>query len=278
MSESNVQQGTPRLGDFLRDLSIELKSKDFEEMRLSLLAFDRVDEVLTSLREEYGIQVRRGADVVEEYRRSRQELEEPVTHHTLDYIVRKDNVDLQLEVKLPPMNGFYITGQSIEQYHRILAANPRTEEIVLVWATEELDSVALGLDDIGNYLLHWRQKAQPMRIAEKQLRPLKETITAAFEGRRLILQKPTDIREMRRIEFDLSEAFSKILDAELDKLRDSAERRTPDRMSAIRSISESDRKQIQMLFSDGQTRDLELDELRTRIGAFCENVDLGQDV
>ena len=72
----------------LRDLSIELKSESAEEMRLKLLAFDRVDEVLASLRKQYGVQVHRGADVVEEYRKRRQALEEPITH-TLDYIVRK---------------------------------------------------------------------------------------------------------------------------------------------------------------------------------------------
>ncbi len=278
MSESNVQQGTPRLGGFLRDLSIELKSKDFEEMRLRLLAFDRVDSELASLREEEGIQVYRGADVVEEYERSRRKEKVPITHHALDYIVRKDNVELQLEIKLPPANGFCITGQSVEQYHRILGANSKTEEIVLVWATEDLDSIALGLDDIRNYLLHWRQKAEPIRIAEEQLGPLKETIMAAFERHRPIFQKPTDIREMRRIKFDLSEAFSKMLDAKLAELRDSAKRRRArERMLAIRSISESDEKQIQILFSDSQMQDLEFDDLKARIAAICENVELEQD-
>jgi hypothetical protein len=272
MSESDAQQGTARLGDFLRDLSIELKSESFEEMRLRLLAFDRVDEVLASLREEDGIQVYRGADVVEEYRKRRQGLEEPVTH-TLDYVVRKGNVELQLEVKLAPSNGFHLKPDSIERYYRILGTNSRTEDIVLVWATEELDSVALNLDDIS----YWRQKAHPIGIAEEELRPLKETIITAFERRRPILQKPTDIREMQRIEFDPSKAFSKILAAKLDELRDSAERRTPDRMLAIRSISRSDTSQMQMLFSDARMRDLGLDELKTRIEALCKNVDLGQD-
>lgn len=279
MSESGVQQGTPRLGAFLRDLSIELKSKDFEEMRLRLLAFDRVDGVLASLREEDGIQVYQGVDVVEEYERRRRGEEVPVTYRALDYIVRKDNVELQLEVKLGPSNGFYLEPESVEHYHRILGANSKTQEIVLVWAAEELDSVALGLDDIRNYLLHWRQKAEPIRIEEQQLGPLRQTIMAAFERHRpTIFQRPTDIQEMRRIEFDLSEAFSKMLDVKLDKLRDTAERRRDrERILAIRSITESDEKQIQMLFSDGQMRDLELEELKTRIEALCENVELGQD-
>lgn len=278
MSELNVQQSTSHFSNLLRDLSIELKSKDFEEIRLRLLAFDRIDGVLASLREEVGIQVYRGANVVEEYERSRREEEVPITHHALDYIVRKGNVELQLEVKLPPANGFCITGQSAEQYHRILGANSKTQEIVLVWATEELDSIALGLDDIRNYLLHWRQKAEPIRITEDQLGPLKETIIAAFERHRPIFQKPTDIREMRRIEFDLSEAFSKMLDAKFDDLRDSAERRKArERMLAIRSISESDKKQIQILLSDSQMQDLEFDDLKARIAAICENVELEQD-
>ncbi len=276
MPELDAQQ---RFSDLLRDLSIELKTDDFEGMRLGLLAFDRVDEVLASLREEDGIQVYRGTDVVEEYRRSRQKVEEPVTHHALDYIVRKDNVELQLEVKLAPSNGFYLEPESVEQYHKILGANSKTEEIVLVWAVEELDSVALGLDDIRNYLLHWMQKVEPIRIEEQQLGPLRETIMAAFERHRPpIFQRPTDIQEIRKIEFNLSEAFSKVLDAKLDKLRDTAEgRRERERMLAIRSISESDKKQIQTLFSDSQRRDLDFDELKARIEAICENVELEQD-
>ncbi len=50
MAGLDVQRNPMQFGDFLRDLSIELKSKDLEEMRLLLLAFDRVDEVLVSLR------------------------------------------------------------------------------------------------------------------------------------------------------------------------------------------------------------------------------------
>ena len=278
MAGSDVQQSPLRFGDFLRDLSIELKSKDLEEMRLRLLAFDRVDSVLASLREEDGIQVYRGVDVVEEYERSRRGEEVPLPHHALDYIVRKDNVELQLEVKLSPQDGFFIDGENAERYHAILWANSKTEEIVLAWATEEIDSVALGLDDVRNYLLEWKRRAEPIRIEEEHLKPLRETIIAAFRRHRPIFQEPTDIREMRRIEFDLSEAFSKILDAELDELRDSAERRRArERMLAIRSISESDKKQIQSLFSDSQMQDLEFDDLKARIEAICENVELERD-
>lgn len=275
MSELSAQQGTSHFSNLLRDLSIELRSEGLEEMRLMLLAFDRVDEVLASMKEEDGIQVYRGADVVEEYRKKREGSEEPITHN-LDYIVRKDNVELQLEVKLRPSNGFCLEPESVEQYHRILGANSKTEEIVLVWATEGLDSVAFGLDDIRSYLLNLKHEVQPIRIAEEELRPLKETITAAFEKRRPIFQKPTDIREMRRIEFDLLETFGEVLRAKLGELRDSAERRRAlERTLAIRSISESDKKQIQILFSDSQMQDLEFDELTARIEAICENVELG---
>ena len=277
MSESDVKQSSVRLSDFLRDLSIELKSEDFEETRLRLLAFDRVDEVLASLREEDDIQIYRGADVVEDYRRSRQQ-EEPITYHALDYIVRKDNVELQLEVKIPPYDDFFIDNQNAQRYHAILGANSKTEEIVLVWATEELDSVALGLDDIRGYLSYLRKKAEPIRIAEEQFKRLRDTIIAAFERHRPIFQKPTGIQDLRSIEFNLSEAFFKILEIKLNDLIDSAERRrVPERVRAIQSISQSDKKQLEKLFSDGQLRDLEFDELKTRIEAICENVELEQN-
>jgi len=48
-------------------------------------------------------------------------------------------------------------------------------------------------------------------------------------------------------------------------------------MLAIRSISESDKKQIQSLFSDSQMQDLEFDDLKARIEAICENVELERD-
>jgi len=113
MAELDTHPSATHFSKLLRDLSIELKSSDLEEMRLMLLAFDRVDSVLASLREELGMQVYRGVDVVEQYERSRRKEEVPTQPKALDYIVRKDNVELQLDVKAIPREGFYIAGEDL---------------------------------------------------------------------------------------------------------------------------------------------------------------------
>lgn len=275
MAELDAHPSATPFSKLLRDLSIELKSSDLEEMRLMLLAFDRVDSVLASLREELGMQVYRGVDVVEQYERSRCREELPTQPKALDYIVRKDNVELQLDVKAIPREGFYIAGEDLEQYARILGANPKTEEIVLVWATEELDSIAFGLDEVRKWLM---QNSEQVTIPKRQVRPLNETIVAVFDSHRRVLGEPEVLREMRKVEFDLTEAFSRALQAKLDDLRDSAQRRQrPDRIMAIHSISESDRKQIEAIFSRSQKHDLEFDDLKAQIQAICENVRLDQD-
>lgn len=271
MPESNAQQDVTRFSDFLRDLSIELKSKDIEEMRFKLLAFDRVDEVLTTLRKDFGTQIFRGIDVVEEYRKSHQELDEQFSYYTLDYIIRKDNVELQLEVRLLPSKGYYLEPESFEQFNKVLEVNQKTEEIIVTWATKELASIALNFGEIRNYIMQGLEA----EIAQERLCPMRETIIAAFERHRRIFLKPTDIQEMRRIKFNLSDTFSKILFSKLDNLVESAEkRRARDRTLAIQSITESDIEQIQKVFSRSQLKELELNELKEQIEAISENVEL----
>lgn len=277
MSDLNEEQGTPQLTRLLRDLSIELKSRDLEEMRVMLLAFNGIDEVLGSLREEIGIQVYRGTDVVEEYRRSREAREKLVAQYALDYIVRKANVELQLEVRLGPSNGFCLGRDSLERYHRILAANSKTEEVIVVWATEELRSIALSLADVQSYVSHLEQKGEPIRIAEEKVSTLRETVLAALERHRPIFHKLPITPEIRKIEFDVVGRFAKILEAKFHELKESAERKIArERILAIQSLSESDKELIQTLFSDAQMRDMELRDLEARISAICENVELDQ--
>ena len=272
MAESDGDQSPPRFSNLLRDLSIELKSKSVEEMRLMLSAFDRVDGVLASLQEEHGTQVYRGVDVVAEYERSRQERGEPVAHNALDYIVRKESIELQLQVKLAPAEGLSITGQDAEEYYRVLRANPKTEEIILVWATEELHSLALGPHEVQTLLL---EKGETTEVAKSQLKPLRDTIVAAIDRHRRTLREPEALAERRKVEFDLAAAFCKALQGKLDDLRDSAERRrAPDRRAAIRSITESDRRQIEVLFARSQTEELMIDELKEQIEAICQSVGL----
>ena len=269
---------TKDLTSILRDLSSEIKSKDFEEMRLRLIALAKIDEVLASLKETYDIRIYRGTDVVEDYKRSREEVTETVTPHSADYMVRKDNVEIQLEVKLKLSEGFFIETRNLEHYHRILRENAKTEEIVLVWTTDELHSIALGLDDIQHYLSLSRKQRQPTEFNVDRMSPLKETIEKILKKHRPVFQEPTSIREMRKVDFDLSIAFSNILDAKLSELKESAQRRkTIERMIAINSISDSDKEKILRLFESFQKKEISIENLKENIEALSKDIDLEQD-
>ncbi len=269
---------TKDLTSILRDLSSEIKSKDFEEMRLRLIALAKIDEVLASLKETYDIRIYRGTDVVEDYKRSREEVTETVTPHTADYMVRKDNVEIQLEVKLKLSEGFFIETRNLEHYHRILRENAKTEEIVLVWTTDELHSIALALDDIQHYLSLSRKQRQPTEFNVDRMSPLKETIEKILKKHRPVFQEPTSIREMRKVDFDLSIAFSNILDAKLSELKESAQRRKAiERMIAINSISDSDKEKILRLFESFQKKEISIENLKEYIEALSKDIDLEQD-
>ncbi len=269
---------TKDLTSILRDLSSEIKSKDFEEMRLRLIALAKIDEVLASLKETYDIRIYRGTDVVEDYKRSREEVTETVTPHTADYMVRKDNVEIQLEVKLKLSEGFFIETRNLEHYHRILRENAKTEEIVLVWTTDELHSIALALDDIQHYLSLSRKQRQPTEFNVDRMSPLKETIEKILKKHRPVFQEPTSIREMRKVDFDLSIAFSNILDAKRSELKESAQRRKEiERMIAINSISDSDKEKILRLFESFQKKEISIENLKEYIEALSKDIDLEQD-
>ena len=269
MTESDAHE---LLSDLLKNLSIELKTEDFDEMRAMLLASRRLDTVLVSLRDEYGFQILRGSDVVGEYQRSRRKEEVAPALEMLDYIIRKDNVELQLELRLAPAHGFGFARHEAEAYQMILAANPKTEEIVLVWATERLDSVALELKELQSCL---QQDQEVIAVPESRLQPLSQTIVAALQRHRRIFRKPSDIEKLKRIRFDLVDAFSSALGEKIDKLKASApRRRILERQLAIESISESDVEQITALFLESQRQPLKRQELESRLGAICEEIEL----
>jgi hypothetical protein len=154
----------------------------------------------------------------------------------------------------------------------ILATNPKTEEIVLVWATEDLDSVALGLKELQNHL---RQRRKVVMIPRGDLRPLSQTVMAALDRHRRIFRKPTDIEELKRIKFDLMDAFSTALEEGTDELKASVpRRRVREKKLAIESISESDLGLVKALLQDSQRQALKREELASRLEALCEKIEL----
>ena len=272
MSESEAGEYTSIFGRLLKELAAELKSEDLKGLRQEMLALDRVDSVLASLRRDHGIHAYAGMDVVEEYERSLAGQEVSPLDKALDYIIRMENVELQLEVQSIPSEGFHIATDRLKEYHRILAANPKTEEIVLVWANEALDSIALGLDELREWL---REAQERVGIPRQRLRPLEETILAALTRHRHVLQESPTLVEGRQARFDLADAFSRSLRSNLGELRTSAaRRRTPERVAALRSLSESDQKQIEALFSASRKKSIDLDVLRESIEAMCRNVEI----
>jgi len=272
MSQSEAGEYTSIFGRLLKELSVELKSEDLKGLRLEMLVLDRVDSVLAALRRQHGIHAYAGVNVVEEYERSLAGHEVSPPAKALHYIIRMENVELQLEVQSVAAEGFYIATDRLKDYQRILAANPKTEEIVLVWGNEALDSTTLDLDELRKWLRDTRERVE---VPRQRLRPLEETIMAALRRHRRVLQESRTLVEDRKARFDLADAFSRSLRSNLSELKASAaRRRTPERVAALRSLSESDQKQIEALFSASRKKSIDLEELRESIAAICRNVEI----
>lgn len=184
-----------------------------------------------------------------------------------------DNVEIQIEVNFSSIAELSIDDQDIQKYHALLGANSKTEEIVVVWPTDRLDSIAFSLDDIRYYKSLWKTIKEPITFTKENLKPLKDTIIETLNSHRKMFQEPTDIIEMQRIEFDLFNSFCGIFEAGLSDLQSSASRKkNPERVQAIRSISDVDIDEIKELFADAQLRDLKIDDIRKQLEKISETV------
>jgi len=262
MSEESQSSSEPVFDRFFEYVLAQSKSDRTEQMTAYVAAFERVRTQLSALEQE-GVCVLRGYDIAEEYERGLTK-GEVTARARLDYVVRKDTVELQIDVKLAPSDGFALMKGDFGRYRSTLHANAKTEEIVIVWATADLLAISLGFAEVEEHL---RLGADESILFDRDaLHPLDDVIRAALARNRPVLVRDFEIRSLERPEFDLLGFFAEKLESHVQRLRDTADRRTyPGRKEAIQSISPVDTRLLKEILTESCSRELSIEELRVHL-------------
>jgi len=273
MSAQGSQEELQSLDELLRDLSIDLESDDFTDLRDRLKALNRIEQELGALRSQLGYQVIRGSGTIEELSQVHPVDDEPEIGPS-DYMVRRDNVELLIELQWDDYDGFRLEQNSLLRMQALLSSSSKSEEVIAVWPSKDLDSISLGPAQIYTYLAHAAEDV-PVHLNEDQLSHLRENIERAFARYRKILHKPAHPDIGRAADFDLISAFSQHLALEVDELRDSERRRKlPERRIAISSLNDQDLNSVEMLFVDAISKDLDSEEVGRRLEAIFDSLEV----
>jgi len=231
---------------FLNELAARSTTQTSAEMRSQLLAFMKVRSALSEL-ELKGIQILE-PDFVERYELDLSKREKPAS--ALDFILRKENVELQLEVKYRKDKEMTLFRQDLERYHTVLSNNAKTEELLITWVDGDLPTLALDLSQIQRYL----SGREEVSLEVSSFEPLCEAVMHAFERHRPDWSKAVEIALGKGPRYDARQLFIEALRANIDKLKATAEmRRYPDRKQVAQSISESDIRNLERIFDESRT-------------------------
>lgn len=234
---------------FLDELAARSTTATSAEMRSQLLAFTKVRSALSELELE-GIQILE-PDLVERYELGLSKREKPAS--ALDFILRKKNVELQLEVKCRRDKEMSLLKQELERYRTVLSNNAKTEELLITWVNGDLPTLALGLPQIQKYLFGLEE----MPLERSLLEPLHEAVWHAFERHRPDWSKAAEIVLTKGPRYDTRGLFIEALRANVEKLKATAEmRRYPDRKQVAQSISVLDISNLERLFDESRIKKL----------------------
>lgn len=178
---------------------------------------------------------------------------------TLDFILRNENVELQLEIRYPDNDKLSLNIEDFQRYRKIFMENAKTEEILITWDNQKLEALPLNLAQIENYLAKGEQLID---IDKTSLAPLIEAIECTFEKHRpdWIRETPIELGEVSRL--DLHELFSEALRENIKRMKATAEtRRYEDRKKALESISEYDIKQLEDIFDKNRISELTAEDI-----------------
>jgi len=262
MSEENQLSSELIFDRFFEYVLAQSKSDRAEQLTSYVAAFERVRAQLSAFERE-GVCVLRGYDIAEEYERGLAR-PEVAARPRLDYVVRKDTVELEIDVKLAPSDGFVLRKGDFARYRRTLCANAKTEEVVVVWATADLLAISLGLVDIEERLRP--DVDESISFDRNALGSLNDVIRVALARNRPVLVRDFEIRLLERPEFDLMGFFSERLESHIQRLQDTVDRRTyPGRKEAIQSISPFDTRLLKEILTESCSRELSNEDLRGRL-------------
>jgi len=246
---------------FIEEIATTSLSGKASEMRAQLEAYTKVRAALSELR-PVGVRIFELPDFVERYEFARAKKEYRPAE--LDFILRIENVELQIDVKYRPAKKIFLTQEDLQRYQQILALSAKTQEILIVWANGDLPTLAVNLSKIQKYLSS--MKGERWFIQANLLQPLPDAIRAAFDRHMPVWIKPTEISVVKGLQYDVRELFRKALRAKIKGLKATSElRRYPDRKQVIESITDSDIKLLEQIFDASRAKEISMEYIETKL-------------
>jgi hypothetical protein len=229
---------------FLDEIAARSKTETAAEMRAHLLAFSKIRSVLSKL-ELKGIQVLE-PDSIERYEVDLSERK--AAKSALDFVLRKENVEIQLEVKYREGKDISLSIQDLRQYYEVLSNNSKTEEILVTWVGEELPTLALNLAQLQKYI----SKGNQISVEASSLKKLEEAAMVAFDRHMPDWYKAVKIAPGKGVRYDPKQLFVESLTANVVKIKEMAEtRRYADRKQVSESITEQDVRSLVQIYDEG---------------------------
>lgn len=243
---------------FLDEIAARSKTETAVEMRAYLVAFSKVRSILSRL-ELKGIQVLE-PDTLERYEVDLSKKQE--TKSALDFILRKENVEIQLEVKYREKKDLCLSIQDLRHYCEVLGNNSKTEEILVTWVGDELPTLALNLAQLQRYI----SKKDQISVEVSLLRTLEEAVMDAFDRHMPDWYKAVDIAPGKGTRYDPKQLFVEALTANVAKIKAMAEkRRYTDRKQVSESITDQDIRNLMQIYDESQTIRLSSEHIEERL-------------
>ncbi len=243
---------------FLEEMASSGRTETAADMRAHLLAFSKIRSVLSKL-ELKGVQVLE-PDSIERYEVDLSKRKE--AKPALDFVLRKENVEIQLEVKYRERKDISLSIQDLRQYYEILSNNSKTEDILVTWVGEELPTLALNLAQLQKYI----SKGKQISVEASSLKKLEETVIDVFDRHMPDWYKAIQIPPGKGVRYDPKQLFVESLTANVVKIKEMAEtRRYADRKKASESITDQDVQSLVQIYDEGRVGKLTPERIEERL-------------
>ena len=243
---------------FLDEIAARGKTETAAEMRAHLLAFSKIRSVLSKL-ELKGIQVLE-PDSTERYEVDLSKRKEAKS--ALDFVLRKENVEIQLEVKYQEGKVVSLSIQDLRQYCEVLSNNSKTEEILVTWVGEELPTLALNLAQLQKYI----SKESQVSVEASSLKTLEEAVMDAFDRHMPDWYKAVEIAPDKGVRYDPKQLFVESLTANVAKIKAMAEtRRYADRKQVSESITDQDVRSLVQIYNEGRGGQIDAERIEEKL-------------
>lgn len=252
---------------FLEEISARSKYELSSTENEHIAAMTILRSALSELAGE-DIQLIDGANIVSSYKALLTKTE--YKPQCLDFILRKHNLELQIEVKLKTGKRKSIKIADIKRYKDILRKNTTTDEILVVWVENQFPTLVM---DYGRVLHYLDSNEETIHIDIGDLKPLADAIADIIERHRHTWIRQVELDKERVGAKDSEAIFHNELVKNIGSLADSeSRRRYAETKEAVKYISKVNINKLEQLFKEIKRGNLAQDEIENKLITFVRNI------